>query len=66
MAKKVSGKQQYEYVCGNYVTGCPVVITTDTAETTALLASQHVNAAHNGKNATVESISDHINPRLIR
>ena len=66
MAKKVSGKQQYEYVCGNYVTGCPVVITTDTAETTALLASQHVNATHNGKSATVESISDHINPRLIR
>ena len=66
MAKKASGKQQYEYICGNYVTGCPVVITSDTAESTALLASQHVNATHSGKSVTVESISDDINPIFIR
>lgn len=66
MAKKVSGKQKYEYKCGDFVAGCPVVITTDTAESTALLASQHVNATHSGKSATVESISDDINPIFIR
>lgn len=66
MAKKVSGKQQYEYRCGDYITGCTVVILTDTAESTALLASQHVNATHSGKSVTVESISDDINPIFIR
>jgi hypothetical protein len=66
MAKKVSGEQKYEYRCGDYVAGCPVVITSDTAESTALLATQHVNATHSGKNVTVESISDDINPRFIR
>jgi hypothetical protein len=66
MAKKVSGEQQYEYKCGDYVAGCPVVITSNTAERTALLASQHVNSTHGGKTVTVESISDDINPRFVR
>jgi hypothetical protein len=66
MAKKVSGEKKYEYRCGEYNAGCAVVITTDTADGTALLAAQHVNATHSGESATVESISDHINPRLAR
>ena len=66
MAKKVSGKRKYEYRCGDYVAGCTVVISTDTSEGTALLASQHVNSTHSGKNVTVESISDDINPIFIR
>jgi hypothetical protein len=66
MAKKVSGEQQYEYKCGDYVAGCPVVIKSNTAASTALLASQHVNSTHSGKNVTVESISDDINPIFIR
>ena len=66
MAKKVKGAKTYEYRCGDYVAGCTVVITSDTSESTALLASQHVNTAHSGKNITVESISDDINPIFIR
>jgi predicted small metal-binding protein len=66
MAKKVSGKEKYEYRCGDYNAGCAVVITTDTADATALRAAQHVNATHSGKSATVESISDDINPIFIR
>lgn len=66
VGETVADTAGYEFKCENLVTGCTTVLSAESAQATESLAQEHVTIHHPTEKITAETISDNIEPILVR